>query len=195
MNRGDTLRPKGEKDVAGAATKVIIEASRDDIWSVLRAAGVEPERLAEQSRKVARDVLARFAEHCEETTRSKDEENSLHEGLGMLVQLLRRRERLSTQDLAKQARVEADEIRRIEIDPNYSPNPRTIYQLEQMFNLPPRTLVRLAGSTTRHSAEFTDEVMRFAANAKAMGSLSNEEQKLVTAFVRFLVSQGDKGNK
>lgn len=195
MNRRDTLDPKKERDLAGAATNVVIEASRDVIWGALRSAGIEPERLAEQSRAVARDVLARFAQRREEVTRNDEEVNALHEGLGMLVQLLRRRERLSPHDLAEQARVEADEVRKIESDPSYSPNPRTVYQLEQRFNLPPRTLVKLAGSTTRHSPQFTQEVTRFAANAKAMGSLSKEEQKLVNAFVQFLVSQGDKDGK
>ena len=68
------------------------------------------------------------------------------------------------------------------------PNPRTIYQLEQTFRLPQRTLVKLSGMTGTRSGEFTEQVMRFAANAQTMTSLNKAEKKILNEFMKFLIS-------
>ena len=60
--------------------------------------------------------------------------------------MLRRREQLSADELAQEARVNASELRRIELDPTFDPNPRTIFQLEQYFKLSSRSLVVLSGA-------------------------------------------------
>jgi len=117
---------------------------------------------------------------------------ALHQGLGALVRLLRRQKGLSERELADAANVDADEIRQIECDPSYSPSPRTIYQLEEFFALPERTLVLISGAVSSRSPEFTEEVLRFAAHSKDIGKLSREEKRLLNNFVRFLVDEKKK---
>lgn len=115
----------------------------------------------------------------------------LHEALSALVQLLRKRDNLSEEELANRARIDVTEIRRIECDRSYIPAPRTIYQLEQTFKLPRRTLVKLSGLTKVHSKEFTEEAVRFAAHSKAIQKISRDERRLLNEFVKFLSSYTD----
>ena len=172
-----------------AFREVVLEADPKDLEEAIAGEGEDPQKLAKSGRTVASQALKRNQMRVEVEEQERVEVEALHEGLSALIQLLRRREGMSEEDLAKKARVDVEEIRRIEMDRSYTPSPRTIYQLGQVFRLPSRTLVLLSGAKKRTRPYFTNEVMRFAANAKTMGKLNSSEMKLLNEFVNFLSSQ------
>ena len=115
----------------------------------------------------------------------------LHRGLGTLIQLLRRREKITDDELASRASIDLAELRQIEIDPTFEPNPRTIFQLEQYFKLRRRSLVVLSGAIPVNH-ELRDEAVRFAASAQNISALTGEERELLNRFVKFLEEYTDK---
>lgn len=172
-----------------------MEASERELDEALISEGEDPERLVARADAAIHSALEGASVRQQQATRpalSDQEAVALHQGLSALVQLLRRQRKLSEDDLAAAARVDADEIRRIEFDPNYSPSPRTVYQLEDYFELPKRTLVLLSGAVSSRSPEFTDQVLRFAAHSKEIGKLSREENRLLNKFVRFLAEESKR---
>ena len=117
--------------------------------------------------------------------------NDLHRGLGALIHMLRRKERLSVDDLAQNARIAATELHSIERDPLFDPNPRTIFQLEQYFNLQDRSLVLLSGAVNVDAA-VREEALRFAAHSERIQELTRDERKLINQFVKFLSEHIDR---
>jgi transcriptional regulator with XRE-family HTH domain len=178
--------------VTTAFRNFVLDASDDELDDALRQEGEDPKVLVERGR-AAIERAFRMHEAAVDATSAiqheAEEDKVLHEGLSKLIQLLRRKSGLSEQELAAKARVEEAEVRRIEFDPTFTPSPRTIYQLEEFFRLPPRTLVLLSGAVSRQEPEFKEEVLRFAANSKAIGKLSRQEKQLLHEFVRFLAER------
>ena len=182
--------PNSPHELSAAFREFVLEASAEDLDDALRAEGADPDYLLARGRAAIMETLSGQLPSREESEgRVSEDEKALHMGLSSLVQLLRRRDGLSEEQLATRARVEAEEVRRMEFDPNYTPSPRTVYQLEEYFRLPARTLVLLSGAVSRQPAEFKDRVLRFAANSKAIGKLNREERRLLNEFVRFLAEQ------
>ena len=182
--------PSGLSD---AFCEFVLEASNDELAEVLKEVGEDPNTLTERGRWIASAALQEFGRRQEARRRESELVKVLHEGLGTLVQLLRRQGGLTQGDLASAARIDVSEVRAIEADPSFEPNPRTVFQLEKYFQLPERTLVKLSGVTTSANTELAEEVMRFAADAKAMTVLSKPEKKLVNEFVKFLSTWSGKG--
>ncbi len=166
-----------------ALRDVIHEASEQELREALEGASKDFDSLADESR----DVVKRALDSVEKT----DDLPDMHRGLGTLIQMLRRRERLSPEQLASEARIDVGELRQIELDPTFDPNPRTIFQLEQYFKLPSRILVVLSGAV-QVSEEVREEVVRFAASSQNISKLSREEQNLLNQFVRFLREHTDQ---
>ncbi len=189
MEKRDQHKGADASGLSAAFSEFVINAQADELKQAIEAAGMEPDVLARQGRVIAERVVNRHRGEVEESARQLREAKALREGLSALLQLLRRREDMSQDELASAARVEPEEIRQIESDSSYTPNPRTIYQLEQVFRLPARTLVKLSGATKRTRPEFAAEVLRFAANARGMSTLTYEEKKLLNEFVMFLSSE------
>jgi transcriptional regulator with XRE-family HTH domain len=179
-----------------AFREFILGADSKDLEEAIASEGEDPKELAARGRAITLQALKRHEIWVRAEEQARTEAEALHEGLSALLQLLRRKEGMSEEDLAKKARVDVEEIRCLECDMSYTPSPRTIYQLEQVFKLPSRTLVLLSGAKKRTSPGLTNEVMRFAANAKTMGKLNSAEMNLLNEFVNFLSSQeGDKENE
>ncbi len=108
---------------------------------------------------------------------------------GALVELLRRDRMLSIEELAAKARVTAVELLNIENDPKYVPKPRTVHQLAEFFEIPQRSLLKLANVTTVHNDRLRDAAVRFAASSSQVMKLNREERVALTEFVEFLSSQ------
>lgn len=161
----------------------ICEASEAELVDSLREEGEDLDDLAARAKKAALRALGVYR------SRTSDDEIALQRSLGVLLQMLRRREGLSEAELAAHARIEIEEIRKIEADPSHAPKPRTIYQLEQFFGLPGRSLVLLSGVAMRSDNELRGEVLRFAAHSTEFDKLSRHERKLLNDFVRFLGSR------
>lgn len=108
---------------------------------------------------------------------------------GTLVAMLRRDRMLSIDELAAEARISTAEILSIEADPNYVPKPRAVHQLAVYFNIPQRSLLKLANVTIVHNNRLRDAAVRFAANSSQVMKLSREERAALTEFVEFLSTQ------
>ncbi|SRR6266404_3653600 len=177
-----------------ALREIVLEADSASLRDALLELSINPTDLAEKGRTVAAKALQLTtlnAQSAEPSNAVTSDTAQLHDGLSALLQLLRRKENLTEEELADRARVDVSEIRRIECDRSYIPSPRTIYQLEHTFKLPRRTLVKLSGLTQLHSKEFTEEVLRFAAHSKAIQKITRHERKLLNEFVKFLSSYTD----
>ncbi len=108
---------------------------------------------------------------------------------GTLVAMLRRDRMLTVEELAAEARVSAADLLNIEVDPKYVPNPRAVHQLAQYFEIPQRSLLKLANVTTVHNDRLRDAAVRFAANSSQVMMLTREERAVLAEFVDFLSSQ------
>ena len=160
----------------------LLEASEDELREALAGTGQDFDSLAARGRLAAQEALAKPADAADV--------QDLHRGLGTILQMLRRRDGLSVDKLAQEARVNASELRRIERDPMFDPNPRTIFQLEQHFKLPSRSLVLLSGAV--HVADdVRDEAVRFAARSEDISRLTRGQRKLLNRFVKFLRENTD----
>lgn len=122
------------------------------------------------------DLQEEFAEH-----------NAIHLlAFGTLVRLERRNSKLTVADLAKALDIEEEEIREIEHDPQYKARPRTILEIARYFNLPPKTVMKLAGAAASNDEKFYEKAMKFAAHSDDIGTLNEEEKQLLRSFVEFL---------
>jgi transcriptional regulator with XRE-family HTH domain len=189
-----TKEDGGDGDMCLSRTlrDMVLDADSSSLREVISELGIDPNDVAQRGKMAAARALQLTAPAVK--TNIHDERTDwtgLHDALSALVQLLRKRDNLSEEELAARARIEVAEIRRIECDRSYTPAPRTIYQLEQAFNLPRRTLVKLSGLTKTHSKEFAEKAVRFAAHSKAIQKISRHERRLLNEFVKFLSSYTD----
>ena len=108
---------------------------------------------------------------------------------GTLVAMLRRDCGLSVEELAAEARISTANLLNIEVDPKYVPSARAVHQLAQYFNVPQRSLLKLANVTIVHNDQLRDAAVRFAASSSQVMKLTREERVALTEFVDFLSSQ------
>ena len=162
---------------------ILIESSEDELREAFAGTGEDLDALAARGKATAERAIA-------EVTGAAAGVEDLHRGLGVIVRLLRRKERLSIDELAQNARVAAVELRQIEDDPMFDPSPRTIFQLEQYFKLHERSLVVLSGAV-RVDNNIREEAVRFAASSENIQELTKEERKLLNQFVKFLRKHTD----
>lgn len=108
---------------------------------------------------------------------------------GVLVRQLRRQRQWSIDELSERARVDAQDLRLIEHDPNNKPRPRVVHQLSGVFGMPERALMKLSGATVTRDEAFEEEAMRFAAKSDDMSKLSKEEQRALSDYVKYLVER------
>ena len=116
-----------------------------------------------------------------------DEEPNI--AFGRLINFMRRRRRVSLEQLAKAADVTVPELVEIETDTRYKPALRTTYQLANYFNMPRAGFMQVAGLTARKNAHLSDEAVRFAARAEPTAELTPEENAVLEAFVAVLSKQ------
>jgi transcriptional regulator with XRE-family HTH domain len=189
-----TKEDGGDGDMCLSRTlrDMVLDADSSSLREVIAQLGIDPNDVVRRGKMAAGQALQLTASAAKSGVHDGETDwTQLHEALSALVQLLRKRDNLSEEELANRARIDVTEIRRIECDRSYIPAPRTIYQLEQTFKLPKRTLVKLSGLTKTHSKEFTEEAVRFAAHSKAIQKISRHERKLLNEFVKFLSSYTD----
>ncbi len=112
------------------------------------------------------------------------EENRI--AFGKFVNLMRRRQGLSIEKLADEAELDASDILVIEDDIHFVPEPRTVYKLAQVFKVPQRKLLELAGLAAANDDELRREAVRFAARSESLERLSDAESTALEAFVAAL---------
>ena len=178
------MQPKDQDRIAmhRGLRSILIEASDDELREAFAGTGEDLDALAARGRAAADRAIA-------EASGVAGVED-LHRGLGALIQMLRRNKRLSIEELATQARVDASELQGLERDPTFDPNPRTIFQLERYFNLRERSLVILSGAVSVDD-DVREEAVRFAASSENIHGLTKEERTLLNRFVKFLSTHTD----
>ncbi|TWU00390.1 hypothetical protein Pla108_13400 [Botrimarina colliarenosi] len=110
---------------------------------------------------------------------------------GQFVELYRRRNGLSVEQLAEQARIALEELVAIERCADSQPSPRTVYQIADYFKLPQDRLMQVAGITTRKSGGLQKAAVLFAARSEPTARLTPQEDELLNEFVKVLVESTD----
>jgi len=112
-----------------------------------------------------------------------------------LISYRRRALRLTMETLAEKARVDLDELLRIEEDTDYVPEPRTVHQLATELKLPIPQLLVLSGNATTANAYLTEAAVRFAARSRAVEKLNREQSDALNEFVKVLIKEKVEANK
>jgi transcriptional regulator with XRE-family HTH domain len=105
---------------------------------------------------------------------------------GRFVKLMRRNKRLTIEKLAEDADIDLDELVEIEDNAGHVPEPRTVYQLAQFFEVPTNNLMQVAGLSSTRDERLVNESMKFAARSDTLAPLSPEEKAALEAFVSIL---------
>jgi transcriptional regulator with XRE-family HTH domain len=108
---------------------------------------------------------------------------------GRFVSLMRRRRGLTLEKLAEDADVEILDLVEIEADTRHRPEPRTVYQLANFFDVPRDGLLQIAGLTVPRNRRVVEEAVRFAARSEPVSELTDEERGALEAFVAVLSEQ------
>ncbi len=108
---------------------------------------------------------------------------------GRFVNLMRRRQGMSLEQLADNADVNMGDLVEIERDPHHRPELRTAYQLANYFKISQSGLMQVAGLAAPKDARLFDEGVRFAARSESTTALTPEEGAALDAFVAVLSEQ------
>jgi transcriptional regulator with XRE-family HTH domain len=106
---------------------------------------------------------------------------------GTLIELSRRKRRLTVQQLADEAEIDVGEIVAIERKQSgYVPKPRTIHQLATFFHLPEKGLMKLSGAVISRDEKLRTAALRFAAKSAGLDKLTKNEEELLHEIVKCL---------
>lgn len=122
-----------------------------------------------------------YREKAEENANVKPLETRI--ALGTFVELWRRNQGWDAVKLAKEAGVDPEEILDIERNPQSEPEPSAVYRLAQVFKMPAKILMELAGLTEPRTPYLREAAVRFAARSESMAALNKNEREAFEAFV------------
>lgn len=105
---------------------------------------------------------------------------------GRLIEFARRARSLSVEELAKEADVELGELVAVEWSLVPPSEPRTIYKLAKVLDLPTPRLLQLAGLAEARDERLDDAAVRFAAQSEPTAKLSRAERRAFEEFVKVL---------
>jgi transcriptional regulator with XRE-family HTH domain len=110
---------------------------------------------------------------------------------GQLVELGRRRLRLSVEQLAEEAEIDIEELVLIERGECRAPSPRTVYKLAACFNLPTGAIAEVAGLVSRRNQRLEHAAYLFAARSEPMAVLTAEEEMAYEEFVKVIIESSE----
>lgn len=105
---------------------------------------------------------------------------------GKLIELMRRNRGWSVEKLASEADLDLADLVIIEDDHTALPEPRAVYQLAEVFQLPQSRLLQIAGLSKERDASLQRDTLRFAARSQSIAQLSEVEQRALDEFVTVL---------
>lgn len=105
---------------------------------------------------------------------------------GKLIELMRRSKGWSVEKLASEADLDLADLVIIEDDHTALPEPRAVYQLAEVFQLPQSRLLQIAGLSKERDAALQRDTLRFAARSQSIAQLSEVEQRALDEFVTVL---------
>lgn len=166
----------------------------DDEW-LRRTISADPDAECEAGRPAALlEDLGMFLSADLREGRDDPAVAQLHYAFGMFVRMLRKKEGLTVADLARQVRVDEEELRAIERDLHHKPRPRTVHQIAQRFKIYPHRMLKLSGATVNTNLKVREEALRFAAKSDDINSLTPDEQKMLAEFVAYVNESKDLAN-
>lgn len=113
-------------------------------------------------------------------------EHQAPEAFGKVVQMMRRERKLTVESLAKRASIDLGELKQIETG-DFGPPPVVVHKLADVFAVPAKNLMEVAGLVKRRNTRLTDAAVRFAACADPSAKLTEAERAAWEDFVRELV--------
>ena len=104
----------------------------------------------------------------------------------ILIRLLRKKEGLIVEQLAKKLDVEPALLIELEQNSSHRPSPMILYKLSKYFKIPQDMLNILAGAIKEIPFDFQVQASQFAAQSDSFDKLTEDERKLLDNFVKFL---------
>lgn len=137
---------------------------------------------------------ARIMARRKKTTHAADQTITVisqHVSFGRFITLMRRKNNMTVEMLAKSADVSAEELLVIEHDPHHEPELSTVYCLAKSFDLPPKNIIKMAGLAENGSSRLREESVRFAARSESRDPLTDDEQDALQAILRVIIEDSD----
>jgi len=119
-------------------------------------------------------------------TAKDPETGGMRHAFRLFVQMLRRRHGLTVDKLAQRADIDRDEIVAMERNNGYRPSPLTLHKLCDVFGIPERRMLALAGAIKEAPRGLSERASGFAAQSESFADLTREEKRELDEFVRFL---------
>lgn len=119
-------------------------------------------------------------------TEYKSGTGKTHLALSRFVQLMRREQGITVDRLAELIDVDAVELLLIEQNYQYTPEPRTVYQLANYFHVGRSRLMQISGLASKRDTDLIYESVRFAASSNPSAKLTQEEREALDIFVKVL---------
>lgn len=110
---------------------------------------------------------------------------------GQLIELGRRRLRLTVEQLAEDADVDIEELVLIERGECHAPSPRTVHKLAERFNLPTGTVAEIAGLVRRRNERLGHAAYLFAARSEPTAILTPDEEMAYEEFVKVIIESSE----
>lgn len=108
-----------------------------------------------------------------------------------VVRGLRREKGLGIDQFARKSGIDRADIIAMERNPRCKPTPLVLHKLSQFYKVSQRKLAALAGAIKTVSPNMQVGASRFAAQSESFSKLTDEEQRTLDEFVRFLRSEDD----
>jgi transcriptional regulator with XRE-family HTH domain len=111
---------------------------------------------------------------------------------GTFVELWRRNRGWDAVKLAEEAGVDPEEILEIEHSPQSEPEPNAVYRLAEVFDIPTKILMELAGLIETRTPHLRQAAVRFAARSESVAALTPQEREAFEAFVSAIAETAKK---
>jgi transcriptional regulator with XRE-family HTH domain len=111
---------------------------------------------------------------------------------GTFVELWRRNRGWDAVKLAEVAGVNPEEILEIEHSPQSEPEPNAVFRLAQVFEMPSKILMELAGLVEPRTPNLRQAAVRFAARSESVTALNAHEREAFEAFVSAITETAKK---
>lgn len=111
---------------------------------------------------------------------------------GTFVELWRRNRGWDAVKLAEVAGVNPEEILEIEHSPQSEPEPNAVFRLAQVFEMPSKILMELAGLVEPRTPNLRQAAVRFAARSESVTALNAHEREAFEAFVSAIAESAKK---
>ena len=119
-------------------------------------------------------------------TAKDPETGALRYAFHLCMQMLRRANGLTVDELAVKTGIDRSEVIAMERNPGYRPTPVVVYKLSEFYGIPERRMAMLAGAVRDVSTDVAQHASRFAAQSESFAKLTTEEKLVLDEFMKVL---------